>query len=65
LSRRTPRRTPAPAPSGNAADVNNVVSDVIVSSPDPKLPIAAEFDPPAPAAELPPFEHAPRRRAAK
>jgi hypothetical protein len=59
------RRTPARARTGNAAEVNKGVSDVSVSSADPKLPIAADFDPPAPAAELPPFEHPPRRRAAK
>ena len=59
------RRTPARARTGNAAEVNKGVSDVTVASADPKLPIAAEFDPPIPAAELPPFEHRPQRRAAK
>jgi hypothetical protein len=45
--------------------VNKNISDVTVASTDPKLPIAAEFVPPAAAAELPPFEHLPRRRVAK
>lgn len=59
------RRTPSRARSGNAVKVNEGVSDVTVASSDPKLPIAAEFDPPIAAAELPPFEHHPRRRVAK
>jgi hypothetical protein len=45
--------------------VNKGVSDVTVASPDPKLPIAAEFDPPTAAAELPPFDHHPLRRVPK
>lgn len=59
------RRTPSRARSGNAAEVNRGVSDVTVASPDPKLPIASEFEPPTAAAELPPFEQHPRRRATK
>jgi hypothetical protein len=36
-----------------------------VASTEPKLQIAVDFEPPAPAAELPPFEHRPRRRVTK
>jgi hypothetical protein len=59
------RRTPSRARSGNAGEVNKDVSGVTVASTDPKLPIAAEFDPPTAAAELPPFEQQVQRRATK
>jgi hypothetical protein len=56
---------PSRARPKNAAEVNKDVSDVTVASTDPKLPIAVDFEPPAAAAEVPPFEHQVRRRVAK
>jgi hypothetical protein len=46
------------------AEVPDSVDAAAVAT-TPKLNIAAEFEPPAPAAELPPFEHHPRQRATK
>jgi hypothetical protein len=45
--------------------VPDAIDAVAVATTGPKLNIAAEFEPPAPAAELPPFEHHPPGRAAK
>jgi hypothetical protein len=56
------RRTPSRARSKNA-EVPDGIDAAIVSTTGPKLNIAAEFEPPAPAAELPPFEPRPRRAA--
>ena len=44
------------------AEVPDAVDAAAVATTGPKLNIAAEFEPPAPAAELPPFERGPRRR---
>ncbi|HEV7486917.1 MAG TPA: hypothetical protein VGQ65_14660 [Thermoanaerobaculia bacterium] len=58
------RRTPSRARPKNA-EVPDAVDAAAVATTGPQLNIAAEFEPPAPAAELPPFEHRPRRRATK
>jgi hypothetical protein len=55
------RRTPSRARPKNA----EVPDAAAVATTGPKLNIAAEFEPPAPAAELPPFEDRPRRRVTK
>jgi len=62
LSRRTPSRA-----RSKKSDVETDVDAVpAVVTAGPKLPIAvAEYQPPAAAAELPPFEHRPQRRVTK
>lgn len=54
------RRTPPRARPKNA-EVPDAIDAVAVATLGPKLNIAADFEPPAPAAELPPFEPRPRR----
>ena len=60
MSRRTPSRA-----RPNSAEVPDAIDAAAVATTGPKLTIAAEFEPPAPAAELPPFEPRPRRRETK